>query len=201
MKNVSASVDTQVVERPEAADEAPTVQAMQAGDRAAFAQFVRRHQAWVRGVVYASVGRRDRVEDVCQQVWMSVWQRVAELRDPQRWRPWLFRLARNAAFDAGREQKRRQSWLDGFLRNAPPASASEASDAEASTSERHQDVLAAIEGLPAIYREPFVLRHVCGWSYRQIADALDMPVDTVETRLVRAMRQLRQALRAQGVME
>jgi RNA polymerase sigma-70 factor (ECF subfamily) len=55
-------------------------------------------------------------------------------------------------------------------------------------------VLEAIRALPALYREPFVLRHLQGWSYRQIAETMGLPVDTVETRLVRARRLLREAL-------
>jgi len=54
---------------------------------------------------------------------------------------------------------------------------------------------AAIRALPALYREPFVMRHLQGWSYAEIGEVLGMPVDTVETRLVRARRQLREALK------
>ena len=53
----------------------------------------------------------------------------------------------------------------------------------------------AIQALPALYREPFVLRHVNVWSYRQIAEMMNMPVDSVETRLVRARRFLRESLK------
>jgi RNA polymerase sigma-70 factor (ECF subfamily) len=60
--------------------------------------------------------------------------------------------------------------------------------------ERQDRVLSAIQGLPAIYREPFVLRHLNDWSYQQIADLMGLPVDSVETRLVRARRLLREAL-------
>ncbi|MDO8630448.1 MAG: sigma factor-like helix-turn-helix DNA-binding protein, partial [Phycisphaerales bacterium] len=55
-------------------------------------------------------------------------------------------------------------------------------------------VLSAIMALPAIYREPFVLRHMNDWSYRRISDVMGLPVDTVETRLVRARRLLREVL-------
>jgi RNA polymerase sigma-70 factor (ECF subfamily) len=64
-------------------------------------------------------------------------------------------------------------------------------------SEEHRTVLAAIEALPALYREPFVLRHVSGLSYKEIAEVMAMPVDSIETRLVRARRLLREALKAQ----
>jgi RNA polymerase sigma-70 factor (ECF subfamily) len=61
--------------------------------------------------------------------------------------------------------------------------------------EQHQEVLAAVQALPALYREPFVLRHVAGWSYKEIAGVMGMPVDSVETRLVRARRFLRESLK------
>ena len=67
-------------------------------------------------------------------------------------------------------------------------------DDEAVEEERMCEVRAAIEALPPMYREPFTLRHLEGWNYRQIAELLDVPVDTVETRLVRARRRLREAL-------
>ena len=56
-------------------------------------------------------------------------------------------------------------------------------------------MLAAIQSLPALYREPFVLRHLSGWSYAEIAEVMGMPVDSVETRLVRARRLLRASLK------
>ena len=55
------------------------------------------------------------------------------------------------------------------------------------------------ELLPAIYREPFVLRHLEDWSYAEIGEVLGLSVDTVETRLVRARRLLREML--QGKVE
>jgi len=55
-------------------------------------------------------------------------------------------------------------------------------------------MLDAISQLPPLYREPFVLKHLQDWSYAQIGDALGLPIDTVETRLVRARRLLREQL-------
>ena len=60
--------------------------------------------------------------------------------------------------------------------------------------EEYRRALDALERLPAIYREPLVLRYLEGWSYRRIAEVLDLPIDTVETRLVRARRRLREIL-------
>lgn len=175
--------------------EEPVIEAIRSGDRFAFEELVRRHTGWVRTVVFGVLGHQDRVDDVVQQVWATVWSRIKELRDPQRWRPWLYRLTRNAALDAGRELARHQGRLRVLREESPRTTPGLPADAILERGELHERVLAEIQALPPLYREPFVLRHVNGWSYRQIAEAMCMPVDSVETRLVRARRFLREALR------
>lgn len=183
--------------------EQPVVEAIRGGDRFAFAEFVRRQNRFVRATVTGVLGMSDRVDDVCQQVWAAVWQRADKLKDTARWRPWLYRLARNAAIDAGRDVTRRKSYAR-QARAEPaavtrPAAAGQSVDPGGALldGERHETVLRAIRGLPALYREPLVLRHIHDWSYRQIAEVMGLPVDSVETRLVRARRMLRETLKDQ----
>ena len=179
----------------------PVVEALQQGDPYALDELMRRHGAWVRCVVYAVLGDSERVEDACQQTWAGVWEQIGRLRDPARWKAWVYRLARNAAIDVGREQTRARKTVQELAEAALGGRASGGAagpvppDQVLSDKERKQALRRAIRSLPAIYREPFVLRHVEGWSYRQIAEAMEMPIDTVETRLVRARRLLREALR------
>jgi RNA polymerase sigma-70 factor (ECF subfamily) len=173
--------------------EAPVIEAIRERDRCAFAEFVRRQNDWVRGVIFGVLGRSDALDDVAQQVWTAVWQRIGELRDTQSWRPWLYRLARNAAVDAGREASRQRAQRKAAARQIPWAA--DPAETTAISAERTREMLAAIGGLPPLYREPFVLRHMNGWNYQQIAEAMGMPVDSIETRLVRARRLLRDALK------
>lgn len=179
-------------------EEVPVIEAIQAGDRYAFSELVRRHEGWIRGVVFGVLGSSDSVDDVVQQVWTCVWQRIGELRDCNRWRPWVYRLARNAAIDGGRDATRRRKHFQAMAVHAGPAvsMAQPAGPQEASAAQdKHAVVLAALQALPTLYREPFVLRHLSGWTYRQIAEVMGMPVDSVETRLVRARRLLRESLK------
>ena len=173
--------------------ERPVIEAVRLGDRSAFDELVRRQGRWVRGVIFGVLGDADRVDDVAQQVWQVVWSRIEDLRAAGQWRSWLYRLARNAAVEAGREKTRRKGLteraMEAATRIPPPAP-----DGELAARESHQAVLQAVRGLPALYREPFVLRHLENWSYQQIADVMGMPPATVETRLVRARRLLRGAL-------
>lgn len=173
--------------------EKAVIEAIRAGDAHAFEGFMRRHGRWVRGVIFGVLGDADRVEEVAQQVWFAAWRRIGELRSADRWRPWLYRVARNAALDAGRDT-RRGGIATQPLPDDPPATASRTPAEELIQQEQHAAMLTAIQSLPEHYREPFVLRHLEGWSYRQIGELLGMPVDTVETRLVRARRLLREML-------
>jgi len=174
--------------------EVPVIAAIRTGDRYAFGEFVRRHEAWVRSAIYAVLGRTDGIDDVAQNVWTAVWQRIGELRDPRSWRAWLYRLARNAALDAGRETTKRRHRGPIVGLEAAAHTRCDGPDESASRNEKSKQVLMAIQALPAIYREPFVLRHMNDWSYREISDVMGLPVDTVETRLVRARRLLREVL-------
>jgi RNA polymerase sigma-70 factor (ECF subfamily) len=172
----------------------PLVEALRAGDESAYAELWRRHQRWVKGVIFSVVGDANVVEDVAQQAWWLVWERIGTLRDSRRWRSWLYRLVRNAAIDAGRERGRDRQLRTELSMGAPPTAASVGPDRSLERNEQHAAVLDAIRALPAIYREPFVLRHLEDWNYRQIGETLGLPVDTVETRLVRARRLIRDAL-------
>ncbi len=172
----------------------PVIEAVREGDAYAFRELVDRHGPWIRGVVFAVLTDGSLLDDAMQQVWVQVWRRVGELRDPRAWRPWIARLARNVALDYGRRvsrdrrRRRRQDAAAGMPLTA------EDGEQVATRAERQVAVLRAVRALPALYREPFVLRHINGWGYREIAEVLGIPIDTVETRLVRARRLLREAL-------
>ncbi|MCK4340561.1 MAG: RNA polymerase sigma factor [Phycisphaerae bacterium] len=172
----------------------------QQGDRIAADQLVREHEAWVRSAIYAVSGRADLVDDVAQQVWERAWTRLGTLKNPRQLRSWLYTIARNTAIDAGLAQQRQRTRAgqmddrDGThdRRQKGPAAA-------AAGNELQEALLQAVQALPALYREPFVLRHLEDWSYAQIGQVLGLPVESVETRLVRARRMLREML--QGKVE
>lgn len=175
--------------------ERPVIEAIQQGDPHAMAEFIQRQGRWVRGVVFGALGRMEDVDDVAQRVWMQVWREARRLDDPAKWRVWLYRIARNAATDIGRSRQRQGRMLDELLNRAATGPEPEQSpERKLIADERTNAMMEAIASLPALYREPFVLKHLEDWSYQQIGESLGLPVDTVETRLVRARRLLRERL-------
>jgi RNA polymerase sigma-70 factor (ECF subfamily) len=172
----------------------------QKGDRVAADRLIREHEAWVRSAIYAVTGRSDVIDDIAQQVWARVWQRLDTLESPQQLRPWLYTVARNTALDAAfaqRRQRNRAGPLDGDARL--PDTRTAGPSGTTLRGELRATILGAVQALPALYREPFVLRHLEEWTYAEIAEALGLTIETVETRLVRARRLLREML--QGKVE
>ena len=185
---VSATLDTHALGQ--------LVAEAQQGDRSAADRLIRDHDRWVRSIIYSVTGRVDLVDDVAQQVWTRVWQRLDSLREPRRMRSWLYNITRNASIDAGIARKRGPRSLNLEPAFEPAAERKDTSPiGSVIASETHRKLLEAVQSLPALYREPFVLRHLSGWTYRQIAEVMGMPVDSVETRLVRARRLLRESLK------
>jgi RNA polymerase sigma-70 factor (ECF subfamily) len=169
----------------------------QQGDRSAADRLVRDHDGWVRSAIYAVTGRRDLVDDVAQQVWTRVWERLETLKNPHHLKSWLYSIARNAALDASVSERQRQARIDRLRLWAAAPRSSADPVGTVGGNETQQTLLRAVQALPAIYREPFVLRHLQDWNYVEIGEVLDLPVETVETRLVRARRMLRETLHGQ----
>ena len=185
---VSATLDTHAL--------GELVADAQQGDRSAAERLIREHDRWVRSIIYSVTGRAELVDDVAQQVWIRVWQRLDSLRDPRRLKSWLYNITRNASIDAGIARKRRPGSLSLEPGFEPAAERNDASPVgSAIAGETHRKLLQAVQSLPALYREPFVLRHLEDWSYAQIGDVMALSVETVETRLVRARRLLREMLK------
>lgn len=173
------------------------LEAIASGDAQALTEFIGRNERWVRGVVYAAISDPNVLDDVMQKIWLSVWQRLTTLEDMRRWRHWLYRMARNAAIDFGRKKQRRRNLFQRVtheVRGGAGPRGEIQPVRQLAVREEHQRVLDAVHAMPAIYKEPFVLRHLEGWSYKRIAQTLELPVDTVGTRLVRARRLLQETL-------
>src|SRR5881392_2679652 len=77
-----------------------------AGNRDAFGWIVARYQSLLCSLAYSATGSLSQSEDLAQETFVAAWKQLADLREPQKLRSWLFRISRNLTYDAVRRQGR-----------------------------------------------------------------------------------------------
>lgn len=166
------------------------------GSTEALREVWQQHRRWVAGVLLAHKPRDVDLEDLLQDVALSLVKRIGDLRDPSAVRPWLRQIAINAARAWGRRQQVRTPERKG-LRLSVAGGADVATDAVGSdpTDQGREEgarLLELARSLPPGYSEPLILRAVRGMSYREIGRVMDLPETTIETRIARARRMVRE---------
>jgi len=159
------------------------------GDRDAFGTLVQRYRELAIGVAYRICGNAALAEDVAQDAFIRVWQKLSSFCPEGNFRGWLCRITANLTIDALRRQKPTAN-VDDLALVAPGMSP----ESHAAREEQAAVVRAALMRLPLISRTVLVLREYQSLSYQEIADALDIPLGTVRSRLNDARRRLRAEL-------
>src|SRR5271154_942002 len=194
-KNMVASASAlslPVSRREKGEEERQLVRLAQSGEEAAFEELIRRHQQRVFGLVSGILRRREDVEDVVQQVFLKVFVSLKRFDQRAAFSTWLYKISVNECWDYLRKKKVRPlvyeadlseqqvSRLDGVVSaDQPPASASDRAEA--------RDLLERMmEKLPEQDRELLVLKEVEGFSVQELAEILNLNVNTVKVRLFRA---------------
>ncbi len=158
------------------------------GDKEALRRLLQRNWRWLRGLVWNFLGEAEDVDDVLQNVCVQVIAQIGQLRDPERFRSWLAVIARNEATRSRRVKHRGSVRLDEQVVE-PMHEATSVLDRLAED-EMAAMIRLAIGELPEKYREAFVLAYCDDLTYAQISEILDVPVTTVQMRLVRARRMI-----------
>jgi RNA polymerase sigma-70 factor (ECF subfamily) len=173
------------------ANEAELVTQAQRGDRNAFSELVRIHARGVFNVVYHMCGDALVADDAAQETFIRAWQNLASYRPQTPLRNWLYRIAFNAGMDMLRKEKR---ILPQDIDEMGLADERPGPESVVSQQERTSMVQQAVLALPDASRAVLVLREYEGMSYHEIADALDIPVGTVMSRLNYARKLLKEKL-------
>jgi RNA polymerase sigma-70 factor, ECF subfamily len=160
----------------------------QRGDDEAFSRIANvmrwRLQARARGILRDD----DLAEDATQQALLAIWRDLPQLRDPQRFDAWSYRLLVRACY--AERRRSRQARIVTPSRYAPVQPDSSGSVADRDELDR------GIRRLSADHRAVVVMHHGLDWSTARIANQLGVPVGTVRSRLHHALRGLRAALDA-----
>lgn len=167
-----------------------------AGQAEAIQQLWQSHRRWVAAIVLAHMPREADLDDLLQDIAATFVRSVQELRTPSALRPWLRTVAINAARAEGRKKTRRRQALESRAATDPGTfNRDQTDDATAGVPDAADEVrwlMRLIEQMPESYREPLILRCVRGMNYKAISELTGLPETTIETRIARGRRMLRE---------
>ena len=176
------------------------------GDESCLRELWQDHRRWVAAILIAHKPRWCDVEDLLQDVALSFVRHAKEIRDPRALKPWLRTVALNVAHQAARSGKLR-SWATGrqsadATHDADSRADETACEASAQSveSETGARLMRLAETIPDGYREPLLLKTLHDMSFREIGVIMALPESTVETRITRARRMLRELAAANDVL-
>jgi RNA polymerase sigma-70 factor (ECF subfamily) len=176
------------------------------GQRGAFEELVRRYEVELYNYLRHYLGDAQMAEDAFQATFLQVHLKCEQFDQGRRVRPWLYTVATNQAIDAQRRNRRHRmisldrrfggkgheedsGTLCGLLDNEEPSPVDHFESAE-----QGQFVRGAVDALPDALRHVVLLVYYQGLKYREAAEALDIPVGTVKSRLHAAISRLNETL-------
>ena len=161
------------------------------GNRDAFGQIVARYQSLVCSLAYSATGSLSQSEDLAQETFVTAWRQLRDLREPEKLRSWLCRIARNLTYDTVRKQGREPSHRAESLEEISESHSPEPLPAEQAISNEELAILwRSLEKIPEIYREPLVLFYREHQSIEAVAQNLELTEDAVKQRLTRGRKLL-----------
>ncbi len=173
------------------------VQAAIRGDTRAFDQIVETYRPAVLRYVSRMVRDPELAEDLVQDVFLNVYQRLPGFSSRSLFTTWLFQVSKNRVIDELRAAQRRP------LANGPIESLALLEERAPASSDEHEIVEAIWRAVPLLEEEmkmSLLLRDVAGFSYREIADLLETDLGTVKWRIFRAREIIQETLAQEGLV-
>lgn len=165
------------------------IAAVRKGDIDRFSELVDEHLDAIFRFHLRQIGNRSTAEDLTQETFIAAHRSLSRLSDPARFRAWLFGIARHQALNYMRRVAPRQ-----FLLLDPALLARQAAPVpkrtRMETDERAEAIDAAIAALPEDLRTPLLMTAIDQLSYDEVAEALEVPLGTVKSRIARARSRL-----------
>lgn len=155
-------------------------------DESAYSELVLKHKEKVRNLVYLTLGDVDYVDDISQDVFISVFHKLKEFRFESKFTTWLYRITVNKCRDYLRKKKVRSIFVD-----LKEVDYERGGRTNADNIDVPHLVRKAIAKLPDKLKTPLVFRDIDGFSYQEIAEKLECEVGTVKSRIFRARESLK----------
>lgn len=158
------------------------------GDESVFGELVKRHKDKVRNIVFLTLTNNEMVDDIAQEVFITVYRNLKTFRFESQFTTWLYRITINKCKDYLRKKNIRKIFLP--LQEEEPVFENINED-----SDIKQIVRDAVAALPDKLRIPIVLKDLEGFSYQEIAESMQCEIGTVKSRIFRGREALKKILK------
>jgi len=169
-----------------------------AGEAKAFEEFIASYQRLVSHMVFRMIDNRHDREDICQEVFLSIYEHLPGFRFDAKLSTWVAKVAYNRCLTHVQKMKV-PVWSDfadeeGYFDTAPSSEKNpqECAEEQDLSARLHEE----IARLPIVYRTVLTLYHMDEMSYQEIGDVMQVPEGTVKSHLFRARKLLRERLLA-----
>ncbi|MCS7053368.1 MAG: sigma-70 family RNA polymerase sigma factor [Ignavibacterium sp.] len=166
-------------------DDFSLIKRINQGEKELFRVLMNRHKEKVRNIIYMTLSEIDAIDDIAQEVFITVFKNLKNFRYESQFTTWLYRITINKCKDYLRKKKVRKIF----------SSVDEDYDFTSTEIDENKDirliVRKAIDKLPEKLRIPMILRDIEGFSYQEISETLELDLGTVKSRIFRAREALR----------
>lgn len=162
------------------------------GKREAFEELVKRYERQIYSLAYRLTNNYHDAVELTQDVFFHLYRVLDKFDGDRKFFPWMYRIATNVCYNALKKKPKETSTLDNVIEFMSDEKSQPEEQFE--NKEVRETVHKAITELPENFRIPMVLRYLEDLSYQQIADTMDLPVSTIETRLYRGRIMLQKKL-------
>lgn len=159
------------------------------GDKSVFQILVKRHKEKVRNIIYITMNNSSLVDDIAQDVFITVYRNLKHFRYESQFTTWLYRITVNRCKDYLRKMNVRKIFF-------PIEEGSEVSEYPTPIEDNDVSkiVMDAISKLPVKLRMPLILKDIEGFSYQEISETLKCEMGTVKSRIFRGREKLKEIL-------
>ena len=179
--------------------ETELIEQLKKGDEAAFKTIVEQWKDMVYNTILGIVQNETEAEDLAQDVFIKVFEKISTFKGDSKFSTWLYRIATTTALDHLRSKKRKKRF--GFLQSLGGSGDEKESvpdfhhpGVSLDNKERAAVLFKAIEALPENQKTAYTLHKLEGLSYRDVSEVLNTTVSAVESLMSRANQNLRKQL-------
>lgn len=176
-------------------DDSTLVKQFQDGDIDAFNRLVERWHSKIHRFAYRFFADADEANEITQKTFIKTYQKVSELKEPDKFSSWIYKIANNLCLDElKRAGRRKSSPLEAWIEQNDQAQKQTPAD-KLENKQLGEIIQKALLTLPDEQRVVFILKEYEGLKFREIADILEAPENTVKSRMYYGLRSLRRVLK------